>query len=156
MAFQIHALSSALVEGLSDLDGEALAARNIKRQTALVSPGYPCRISLEDAQVGETVYLMNYTHIPEATPYQASHAIFVREGAHQACPEPNAVPASLALRVLSLRAFDANHQMVAAELAQGDRIAPEVKHLFENPRTDYIHLHNAKPGCFAARVLRVD
>jgi Protein of unknown function (DUF1203) len=156
MGFQIHALPKDIVAGLSEMSDAALAARNIKRQTALVSPGYPCRISLEDAQVGETVYLMNYTHIPQATPYQASHAIFVREKARQANPEPNEIPASLALRVLSLRAFDQDHQMVAAELAQGEEIAPKLQQLFAKPQTDYIHLHYAKPGCFAARAVRLD
>ena len=52
--------------------------------TVSESPGTPCRVTLADAEVGETVILINHTHLKADTPYRASHAIFVREGQPQA------------------------------------------------------------------------
>ena len=56
------------------------------RQTATTKPGFPCRVSLEDAEVGEQLILVNYEHQPSASPYRAAHAIFVRKGVEQAKP----------------------------------------------------------------------
>jgi len=154
MTFQIVPLNRDITNGLTELTDEELAARNIVRMTANVSPGFPCRVSLEDARIGEVVYLMNFKHLPEATPYQAAHAIFVRQDAEEASPAPGEVPDALKLRVLSLRGFGADHMLRAAELAQGDAVAGTLDTLFADPGITYVHLHNAKPGCYAARAVR--
>ena len=48
------------------------------------TPGYPDRIEMRDCVAGETVLLVNYEHLPVASPYRSAHAIFVREGAREA------------------------------------------------------------------------
>ncbi|MDP9111664.1 MAG: DUF1203 domain-containing protein, partial [Candidatus Eremiobacteraeota bacterium] len=60
---------------------EELAAVGVQRCLATQSPGFPDRIELRDAEPGESLLLLNYTHQPAYTPYRSSHAIFVREGA---------------------------------------------------------------------------
>ena len=50
--------------------------------------------------------LLNYVHQPADTPYKASHAIFVREGAERAYVGVDEAPECLRGRMLSLRAFD--------------------------------------------------
>ena len=153
--FQVKALPAAPFRALFGLNAAELAARQIVRVTADRLPGFPCRVSLRDADPGETLLLLNYTHQEAATPYRASHAIYVREQAEQAMPAPGEVPEVLRRRVLSVRAFDAQGMMLDADLADGRDLESAVQRFFENPGVAYLHLHNAKPGCYAARVDRV-
>ena len=65
----------------------------MRRQTVASHPGTPCRVSLVDAAVGETVLLLPYEHqAAPGSPYRSSGAIFVRQGAEQAQPGVNEVP----------------------------------------------------------------
>lgn len=154
MTFQIRALPYAPFRALFDMTDTDLAAVGARRMTVDVKPGYPCRVSLRDAEIGETVILTNYVHQPEDTPYRASHAIFIWEGAPQAKPEPGEIPEVLSSRLISLRVFDEAHMMIAADVLDGTRLAEAMGQHFDNPNAAYIHLHNAKPGCFAASVTR--
>ena len=70
-------------------------------------PGFPCRVSLEDAKVGETVLLLPYTHHDVGSPYRASGPVFVRRHAAEARLGPGEVPQMLRHRLLSVRAYDA-------------------------------------------------
>ena len=88
MPFQIHALPDTLFRDLFSLTDAELEKRHAKRILVDEAPGYPCRVSLADAQVGETVLLLNYEHQANDTPYRSAHAIFVREGVSQAMPAP--------------------------------------------------------------------
>jgi hypothetical protein len=138
--------------GLSD---EALAAQHVVRMTVDAPIGFPCRVTLEDAQPGETVLLLNYEHQPAETPYRSRHAIFVSECAKQTRRAVGEIPGALALRkALSLRAFDEAGMMVDAEIASGDALEPVIARMFEAPQVAYIHAHNAGRGCYAARIDR--
>ncbi|MBN8290902.1 DUF1203 domain-containing protein [Rhodobacter sp. NTK016B] len=154
MTFQIHALPEADFAPLFALSDEDLAARHARRSVVTHSPGVPCRVSLEDAAIGETVLLINYTHQPASTPYRASHAIFVRAGVRQARPAPGAVPAVFHARLISVRRFDRDDMMIDAEAVEGRELGMVLTRCFWNPAVAYIHLHYAKPGCFAALVRR--
>jgi hypothetical protein len=125
------------------------------RVTADKKPGYPCRVSLEDAEPGEQVYLFHYEHQPADTPFRASHAIYVRHNATPAIPKPNEVPAMLLYRILSLRAFDHQGMLRDADLAEGDQIPKRIEKMLADSEVAYIHLHFAKPGCYAARADRI-
>lgn len=154
MSFQIHALPKDDFNDLFALSDTELAQKGIKRMTVEASPGTPCRVSMADADVGETVLLLNHQHQPEASPYQASHAIFVREGAEQAALGVDEVPEVIRSRLISVRLFDAAHMMIDADVVEGIDVAKALTTAFENEAVQYIHLHNAKPGCFAATVTR--
>lgn len=54
MPFRITGLSPESFQPLFGLSGAALAARGVIRQIADKRPGFPCRITLEDAEPGET------------------------------------------------------------------------------------------------------
>jgi hypothetical protein len=154
MPFRISALPLAPFQPLFALSTEALAARNILRVTADSTAGFPCRVSLRDAAPGETLLLLNYEHQPAATPYRASHAIYVREAATEARPAPNEVPALFRSRILSVRAFTEAGLMIGADVTEGAALERLIDTLFADPRAAYLHIHNAKPGCYAARVDR--
>lgn len=154
MAFQIHALPAEPFAGLFAMSEQELRNRNARRMTVEAKPGTPCRVSLADAEVGETVVLVHYEHQPAASPYKASHAVFVRHGARQARPTPNEVPEVLRSRLISLRQFDDEGMMIGADVLEGAGLGAALDAAFEDARTAYVHLHNAKPGCFAAHVTR--
>ncbi|WP_336097488.1 DUF1203 domain-containing protein [Roseovarius sp. CH_XMU1461] len=150
-SFQITALPRARFAPLFALTDAALAKRAIHRVTAEADHGYPCRISLEDARAGETLLLLNYQHLDIASPYAARHAIYLRETAPEARPAPGDIPPALSCRMLSLRGFDEAGMMQAAELAQGGDCGPILTALLARPDIAFVDLHNAAPGCFAAR-----
>jgi hypothetical protein len=154
MSFQIHALSPAQFEPLFALSDGELAKVRATRMTADAKPGCPCRVSLAEAEIGETVILVNFEHQSADSPYQATHAIFVRENAEQAFPELGTVPEVLETRLISIRAFDDKHYMVDADVVDGSRLSESIPAMLQDPRVAYLHLHNAKRGCFAARVTR--
>jgi hypothetical protein len=155
MVFQIIALHHQQFEDYFLMTDQELSEHRAKRISVENKPGYPCRVSLQDAEVGERILLINYQHQEKGGPYQASHAIFVRENQPQAELEADFVPESIRQRVISLRAFNVDHDMIGADICDGDVISPVLNQMFENSDVSYIHLHNAKPGCFAAKVVRV-
>lgn len=156
MNFQIKSLPAEDFAHLFFLSDEDLAQHNAVRQVVTSKPGTPCRVSMQDAEIGETVILLNYAHQRGDSPYQATHAIFVRENAAQARLAPNHVPEVIASRLVSLRCFDANHMMVRADVLPGDQVGNAISSAFENTAIAYAHIHNAKPGCFAATVERAE
>jgi hypothetical protein len=151
MSFLISALPKSKFEHLF----ASPAADHVVRTVATKKPGFPCRVSLADAEIGEEVVLIHYEHQSAATPFRSSHAIYVRPNASQANLDVNEVPAMLRSRVLSLRAFDEQGMMVAADLAEGAAVEKPLEELFADPSVAYIHIHFAKPGCYAARADRV-
>jgi hypothetical protein len=154
MSFIVSALPVEPFQPLFGLPDEALAEQGVLRRAVDAKPGFPCRVSLEDAEPGETVLLLNYEHQPADTPFRASHAIYVREGAAKAALAANEVPAVFQDRLMSLRAFSAEGMIVAAEVAQGEALEPAVERLLAQPDVAYLHAHYAGRGCYAARIDR--
>jgi len=154
MAYRVTGLDPAPFRHLFGLPEAALAAKGVRRCVADSTPGFPDRIEVRDAAPGETLLLLNYTHQPADTPYRASHAIFVREGAETPCDRIDEVPHSLLVRPISLRAFNAAGEMIDADLIDGERLETLIRRFFANPEIDYLHAHYAKRGCYAARIDR--
>ncbi|MAC00761.1 MAG: hypothetical protein CMG97_03835 [Marinovum sp.] len=125
-----------------------------QRVTADCSPGYPCRVSLAEAKIGEALILCNFEHLAEISPYRASHAIYVRSGAVQAVPAVGEVPSILLRRMLSVRGFGADHCIKTAEVIEGRTLSATIEAFFSKTVISYIHIHNAQHGCFAAKALR--
>jgi Protein of unknown function (DUF1203) len=154
MTFRITGLSPEPFLPLYGLDEAALAARGVLRCQVDKSPGFPDRIEMRDGEPGETVLLLNHECQPADTPYRATHAIFVREGATQTYDEVGVVPEVLRRRLLSLRGFDARGMMLDADVVEGTDAEAAILRLLDNPAIDYIHAHNAKRGCYAGRIAR--
>ena len=154
MAFRITGLDPKPFAHLYGLPEAELARLGVRRYVADAKPGFPDRVEVRDAEPGETVLLLNYTHQPADTPYRASHAIFVREGAQTAYDAVDTVPEPLRLRPISLRAFDARDEMIDADLVEGSVLEDAIHRVLANPAVAYIHAHYAKRGCYAARIER--
>ena len=152
--FQLVGIDHEQFDHLFDLTEEQLKEYDAVRRIAHESPGYPCRISLQDAGEGEELILLPYLHQPATSPYRGSGPIFVRRGVKQRKLAPGEVTAYVTNRLMSVRAYDAAHMMVAASVCEGSRVAQEITEQFSDDKVAYIHLHNAKRGCFSCLVVR--
>jgi hypothetical protein len=151
MTFRILGLPAKEFTHLFNLSDADLAAQGGVRRT--VDGKYPCRVSLTDSEPGEELLLINYEHHPVSSPYRMRFAIFVREG-DQTYDEVNQVPDQLRNRMLAVRSFDANAMMVANQLVDGNEIEPVLEKLLAPSNVDYLHIHYAAAGCYAAKVQR--
>lgn len=155
MNFRITGLPLSLFQPLFGLTDADLAACGARRYIADQKPGFPCRISLMDAEPGETLILLNYQHQPANTPYQSAHAVFVREAATQQYDRVGEVPQQLRTRLLSVRSFDRDGMMVDADVTEGRDLEILAQRLFDKPEADYLHVHTARRGCYLARIDRI-
>ena len=153
MDFRIRGLDPAAFAPLFAMTDAELARRRALRRVADEKPGFPCRVSLADAETGAAVLLLNYEHLPVDSPYRASHAIYVSEGATR-FDGVNIVPPALRARYLAVRAFDAAGMMVDADTVQGTEVEGLVERFLSRRDVDYLHAHFARRGCFAARIDR--
>ncbi|MET3029118.1 DUF1203 domain-containing protein [Flavobacterium sp. UW10123] len=152
--FKIKSLNHTEFSGyfeLTDLELEKIGAI---RMTVDKFPGFPCRVSLEDAQIGEEVILLPYSHHKTISPYQASGPIFIRKKATTPTFEINQIPHMLNHRLLSLRGYNENGMMKEASVTEGSSLKESIIKTFENEKISYIHIHNARPGCFNCLVER--
>jgi len=152
--FQVVWLPAETVTSLASLTTAELDQRGIRRVVADEKPGFPCRVSLQDAEPGERLWLLSHVHHDVAGPYRASGPIYVREAAIAATPAAGEVPAMLRHRLLSLRGYDAQGMLVGADVCEGTSLESVVTRLFADSDVAYLHVHNAKPGCFNCRIER--
>ena len=154
MTFRILGLQPQLFTPLFDLEDEALLAQGVHRFIADEPHSAPCRITLEDAEPGERLLLLNYQHQPAASPFRASGPIFVREYAREAFEAQGHVGPALERRTLSARAYDGQAMMVKGQVVAGTDVGELLERWFEDEAVAEIHLHYAARGCFAARAVR--
>ncbi|WLI43270.1 DUF1203 domain-containing protein [Pseudomonas beijingensis] len=154
MNFRITGLAPDPFRALFGLSDEALASRGVRRYVVDRQPGFPDRIEMKDAELGQRMLLLNHVSQPANSPYRASHAVFIREGASQAYDAVNQVPEVMRIRLLSLRAFSEEGMLLDADVVDGQAIEPVITRLFANPEVSYIHVHNAKQGCYSGRIDR--
>jgi hypothetical protein len=153
MQFRISGLPAEPFQHLFALDDAALKRQGALRRVA-ENTGYPCRVSLTDAKAGDEVILVNYEHQNADTPYRSRHAVYVRKGERR-YDAVGEIPEQLRKRLLSVRAFDESGMMVDADVIEGRLLEEMIGRFFANDAVAYIHLHYARPGCYAARVDRV-
>ncbi len=152
MPYRISGLPAEPFRHLFGLSDAELARHGALRQVAKES-GCPCRISLTDAKAGDEVILVNYEHQDADTPYRSRHAVYVRAG-EERYDALDEVPEQLRKRLLSVRAFDARGMMREADVTDGSALEALIDKFFANEDVAYLHLHYARPGCYAARVDR--
>jgi hypothetical protein len=155
-SFQIVGLPMAKFAPWFSLNETELEQKGARRLIVDAKPGFPCRVSLADAELGERVILLPFTHQPVDSPYRASGLIFVRETAKEAALAPGEIPEAVCSRLMSVRAYDDEGMMVNAAVTAGSELEPHIAKLFANPRVSYLHLHNAGAGCYSCRVERTE
>lgn len=154
MNFRIKALDEREFVALFNLSNSELEKIGAVKMIVDEFPGFPCRVSLEDAEIGEEVILLPYQHHKTNSPYQSSGPIFVRKIAKSSIYEINEIPKMFNHRLLSLRGYDKNAIMKDASVVEGNSLKAQIFKIFENEDIHYIHIHNAKPGCYNCLVER--
>jgi hypothetical protein len=121
------------------------------RMVADSSSGWPCRRCLRDAEAGEVLLLVSYDPWTVPSPYRQPGPVFVHE---RSC-EPwlgEGLPEQQTSRLMSVRVIDHDGMQVAGDVVPGSRLAVRLEEALSSADTAFVHLHNAGPGCFAARV----
>ena len=154
MSYVVKGIDPAPYRSLFGLPDEELANQGVVRMIVSAKPSFPCRVSLTDRDIGESVLLLNHVSHEVANPYRASHAIFVTEGADGPAECVDQIPPVFETRVLSLRGFDKDGMMAEAILTQPGEADAGIRQLFANPNIETIHAHNATRGCFSAKIER--
>ena len=154
MSYRFRGLSAEPFAPLLGLSDSELEARGMRRMIADEKPGFPCRVSLEDAEPGERLILLPFEHQPAHSPYRAAGPIFVRESARETFDRSGELPPVLVGRMLSVRAYDPDGLMVHADIVDGADVEALLARQFARADTDYIHIHFARRGCYACRVER--
>ena len=152
--FQFVALPIENFTHLFSMNDADLESRGAKRMSVDAHPGYPCRVSLIDAPIGERVILTHFQHHHANSPYQSAGPIFVRQVAQTAKPQVNEIPIMLQHRLLSVRAYDEAAMMKRARVVEGKVLEETIRDFFTNEAISYLHIHNAAPGCFNCMVQR--
>jgi Protein of unknown function (DUF1203) len=153
--FRLVGLAAETFEPLFALDDAQLAALGVRRVVADAATGFPCRVSLADAAVGDELLLLPFEHLDTGSPYRAGGPVFVRRGARRAVLEPGEIPPYVTRRLMSVRAYDAGDMMVDADVCEGAHVREALERVLADETVAYVHLHNAKRGCFSCRVERV-
>jgi len=139
---------------LFTLSDAELLMRNARRVFAATKPGYPCRVSLVDADIGDELLLLPFEHQPANSPYKASGPIFVRRAAARAHVDVGVIPDYVRSRLISVRAYDAAHLMTDAVVCAGSDAGAAIDKMFASDEVAYVHLHNANRGCFSCAAIR--
>ena len=156
MKFKIKALESQEFDSLFDLSDAVLKKSGMNRLIVDEKPGFPCRVSLEDADIGEEVILMPYDFHKTNSPYQSRGPIIVRKGVETKKLQINEIPKMLNHRLLSFRGYDKDGYLKEAITEKGVNTNQVIEQLLENSKIDYIHIHNSSPGCYNCEVQRID
>jgi hypothetical protein len=154
MDFRVTGLPIEHFAHLLPLDDAALARAGVTHCIVDAPNAYPCRITLEDAAPGEEVLLLTYVHQPARTPYASAGPIFIRRTAVTTRVLVNEIPEQQRRRLLSVRAYDHRDGMVDAEVTEGTELETLIHRFLADPQVSYLHVHNARRGCYACRVDR--
>lgn len=155
MRLMTQGLAPKPFQPLFDLDDAELEARGIRRQFAPANPGigYPCRVSLDFAQAGDELLLLNFRHLDKpGSPYRAEGPIFIRRDV-----EPyrgtGELPAIVMQRAMSVRAYDSSGMMVEADLAEKDELVQLLGTWLAREDVAHVDIHSLRRGCFFCRVV---
>ena len=152
--FQFVALDKSEFVSFSDFTDEELSNFNARWVVADTTPGYPCRVSLQNAEIGERVLAISYCFQNADSPYRASGPIFVREIAETARPSINEIPKMLIDSLLSVRAYNSTNSLIASDVVEGTNLESVITSQLSDSSVDYLHVHYAKHGCFNSAVFR--
>jgi len=153
-AFKLIGLPAEPFSPMFALSDAQLLERNARRVVAAAKPGYPCRVSLADAEIGDELLLLPFEHQPASSPYKSSGPIFVRKGAQAAQLGIGVIPDYVLTRLMSVRAYNVDGFMTDAIVCAGTDAGATIQKMFARDEVAYIHLHNANRGCFSCKAVR--
>ena len=122
--------------------------------TADSPQGYPCRHCLRWAQPGERMILFPFAAIPPGRPYSESGPIFVHADSCERYSSTEEFPAAFRSgRVL--RAYNSEHDIIAAEVANGAGPEAVIERFLQKPETAFVHVRSVSHGCYTMEIERI-
>jgi hypothetical protein len=116
--------------------------------------GFPCRHCLRWAQPGERMILFSFAAIAPGRPYSESGPIFVHAEPCERYAKTNEFPSEFREgRVL--RAYNSQHNMIAAEVANGEGPEAVIERFLQQPETAFVHVRSASHGCYTMEIERI-
>ena len=152
--FQVIGIKKEEIAHLFQLNEKECAEKGVVRMKVDAKPGYPCRVSLSDADIGEEIIAFNYSHHNVTSPYRSSGPVFVRVKATAAELQKNEIPIMLNHRLLSLRVYNNEAMMIDARTIEGIDLEKTIQDIFANVKAKYIQVHNSSPGCYNCQINR--
>jgi hypothetical protein len=116
--------------------------------------GYPCRHCLRWARPGERMILFPFAAIAPGRPYSESGPIFVHAEACARYAATREFPAEFR-KGRVLRAYNSQHDMIAAEVANGEGPEAVIERFLQKPETAFVHVRSASHGCYTMEVERI-
>lgn len=121
-------------------------------------PGFPCRHCLRLGAPGETMLLGSYDLTRPLGVYWTPSPIFLHASD---CPrfaaDDEIAPIVRANGLVSVRSYDAKDLCLydLGAVAEGTEVAPILARALDDPRTRFVNLHTARPGCLLTAVERL-
>jgi hypothetical protein len=152
--FRIQAISD---QQLCQIENGATSLHDnpIQKITVDQSPGYPCRLSLEDAKIGEEVYLFSHQPFTNENPYRETGPVFVRTEADQATLEPGQIPDMIKRRPIIVRSYSADETLLSGDPAEGEDVGQVIQQCLNREGVAFLHIRAALTGCYLCKVEQV-
>ena len=122
--------------------------------TAVSPRGYPCRHCLRWARPGERMILFPFAAIAPGRPYSESGPIFVHAEACARYAATHEFPAEFR-KGRVLRAYNSQHAIIAAEVANGEGPEAVIERFLQKPETAFVHVRSVSHGCYTMEVERI-
>jgi len=116
--------------------------------------GYPCRHCLRWAKPGERMILFPFAAIPKGKPYSESGPIFVHAEPCERYSATDEFPSDFR-RGRSIRAYDFERNIIAAEVVNGSEPEVIIEKFLEKPETAFVHVRSASHGCYTMEIQRI-
>jgi len=116
--------------------------------------GYPCRHCLRWASPGEAMVLFPFAAIAPGRPYSETGPIFVHAEPCERYAATHEFPSEFR-KGRVLRAYNSQHDMIAADLAKGEGPEAVIERFLQKPETAFVHVRSASHGCYTMEVKRI-
>lgn len=130
----------------------------VRRIVATASGAFPCRHCLRLAEPGETMLLGSYNLPRPHGIYWTPSPIFMHDAAcRRADTENEVAPIVRANPLVSLRAYDGADQCLydLGQVCAGRDVDGPLEQALIDPRTAFVNIHTARPGCLLSLVERL-
>ncbi|MBV9785400.1 MAG: DUF1203 domain-containing protein [Acidisphaera sp.] len=119
--------------------------------------GSPCRHCLQDATPGQELLLGSYRMPRPQGIYWTPSPIFVHAESCAGFDGINEIAPIVRNRLVSVRAYDRDHQCLydLGHAGDGNAVEEPLLRALDAPRTAFVSIHTAKPGCMLCQVERV-
>jgi Protein of unknown function (DUF1203) len=129
----------------------------LRRMVATPDGGFPCRHCLRLGRPGETMLLGSFNLPRPLGIYWTPSPIFLHEVPCERADEPGEVAEIIRRNpLISVRAYDTADQCIydLGHVGPGETIDAPLSHALSDPRTAFVNVHTARPGCLLSRVER--